>query len=186
MTENLIQIGEHLRVARDCWLTIDGIVPIEKGLQHRDYFVPAGEKPSKQWGFDLGYVRVSTLGTAGSTLHFEFKELSSETVCLVVGAIERSDATIINLEFHVPKHSLQINLTAAAAISLLRQSEPDFVLTDAGSLFLLQPLTSAAVSWVDENISDECMTFGCAIVVEHRYIGDIVRGAIADGLAVSQ
>ncbi len=64
--------------------------------------------------------------------------------------------------------------------------EPDFILSDEGSLFLLQPLTPAAVSWVDDNISQDRMTFGSAIVVEHRYISDIVRGVISDGLVVSR
>jgi len=63
-------------------------------------------------------------------------------------------------------------------------TEPDFLLSDEGSIFLLQPLTPAAVSWIEENISDDHMTFGSAVVVEHRFIADIVRGAIADGLAV--
>ena len=64
--------------------------------------------------------------------------------------------------------------------------EADFLLCDEGSIFLLQPLTPAAVSWVEENLPEDRMTFGSAIVVEHRYIADIVRGAIADGLAVSR
>ena len=66
------------------------------------------------------------------------------------------------------------------------KSEPDFLLSNEGSLFLLQPLTPAAVSWVEENIMNDRMTFGFAIVVEHRYIADIVRGAVSDGLVVSQ
>src|SRR5258707_7242311 len=84
---------------RDRWLTLDGVVPIEKGRQHRDYFVPQGEKPSKQFGLDRGFIRVSTLGTNGSTLHFEFKQLSSQTSRLTVDAIEQSRAELVNLEF---------------------------------------------------------------------------------------
>jgi hypothetical protein len=95
---------------RDCWLTLDGVVPIEKGRQHRDYFVPAGAKPSKEFGLDLGHVRVSTLGTNGSVLHFEFKRIA-ETSCLIVDAI--------NLEFHVPKYTLRSGLNPQEAISFL-------------------------------------------------------------------
>jgi hypothetical protein len=83
---------------RDCWLTLDGVVPIEKGKQHRDYFVPEGDKPSKQFGVDLGHVRASTLGTNGSGLHFKFKRIGPETSCLIVDAIEQSRACITRFQ----------------------------------------------------------------------------------------
>jgi len=63
-------------------------------------------------------------------------------------------------------------------------TRPDFVVENHGSIFLLQPLTPAANSWVNEHLHEDRMTFAGAVVVEHRYIADIVRGAIADGLAV--
>jgi hypothetical protein len=53
-----------------------------------------------------------------------------------------------------------------------------------GTIFLLQPLTPAANSWVDEHLPQDHLTFAGAVVVEHRYIADIVRGATADGLRV--
>lgn len=62
---------------------------------------------------------------------------------------------------------------------------PDFLVENHGTIFLLQPLTPAANSWVDEHLPEDHLTFGGAVVVEHRFIADIVRGAIADGLVVS-
>jgi hypothetical protein len=59
---------------------------------------------------------------------------------------------------------------------------PDFVVENHGTIFLLQPLTPAANSWIEENLPEDRMTFGNAVVVEHRYIADILRGAMADGL----
>jgi hypothetical protein len=106
---------------QDCWLTIDGIVPIEKGKRHRDYFVPDGEKPSKQFGLDLGNVRVSTLGTDGRVLHFEFKRISPETSLLILGAVEGSGAVLINFEYHVPKYTLRPNLSRREAITFLER-----------------------------------------------------------------
>jgi hypothetical protein len=103
---------------RDCWLTLDGVVPIEKGRQHRDYFVPAGAKPSKEFGLDLGHVRVSTLGTNGSVLHFEFKRVGA-SARLIVDAIEQSRAALINLEFHSPTYILRSGLNPKEAISFL-------------------------------------------------------------------
>jgi hypothetical protein len=43
---------------------------------------------------------------------------------------------------------------------------------------------SRANSWIEENLPEDRMTFGNAVVVEHRYIGDIVRGAQNDGLVI--
>ena len=67
-------------------------------------------------------------------------------------------------------------------------TEPDFLVANHFSIFLLTPLTPAAQSWVQENLPAERdrMHFGGAIVVEHRYIGDIVRGAMSDGLLVKE
>ena len=46
----------------------------------------------------------------------------------------------------------------------------DFTVENHGSIFLLQPLTSAAQTWVDENIPEDAQYFGTAVAVEHRYI----------------
>jgi hypothetical protein len=63
---------------------------------------------------------------------------------------------------------------------------PDFLVENHFTIFLLTPLTPAARFWVQENLPDESdrIDFAGSIVVEHRYIADIVRGAIADGLSV--
>ena len=61
---------------------------------------------------------------------------------------------------------------------------PDFLVENHGSIFLLTPLTPAANSWVDEHIPLGALRWGGAIVVEHRYIADIVRGIQTDGLTV--
>jgi len=61
-------------------------------------------------------------------------------------------------------------------------TQPDFSVENHGSIFLLQPLSPAANSWIEENLPEDRLTFGGAVVVEHRYIADIVRGAQQDGL----
>ena len=61
----------------------------------------------------------------------------------------------------------------------------DFFVENHGTIFMLQPLTLAATSWVQDNLPEDQMTFGIAVVVEHRYVADIVRGAMADGLEVA-
>ena len=63
-------------------------------------------------------------------------------------------------------------------------TESDFVVENHGTIFLLQPLTPAANSWIEENLPEDAQRLGAAVAVEHRFITDIVRGAIADGLEV--
>lgn len=53
-----------------------------------------------------------------------------------------------------------------------------------GSIYLLGSATPAGDAWLQENIAPTASFFGGAIVVEHRFIGDIVAGAQADGLTV--
>ena len=58
----------------------------------------------------------------------------------------------------------------------------DFELQDEGSLYLLRPLTVQAAEWLEEHIEQNRQMFGTAVVVEHRYIADIVRGIRDAGL----
>jgi len=59
----------------------------------------------------------------------------------------------------------------------------DLLVHDHGSIYLLRATSRCGQRWTDEHISDDRQE-ECAIVVEHCYIGDIVRGAISDGLEV--
>jgi hypothetical protein len=58
----------------------------------------------------------------------------------------------------------------------------DFSLQNEGSIFLLRPLTTCARSWTRDFLPSDALHFGPSIVVEHRYIADIVNGALLDGL----
>lgn len=53
-----------------------------------------------------------------------------------------------------------------------------------GSIMLLNPLTQAGEAWMDEHLPADALTFGGGIVVEPRYVGDIVNGMREDGLEV--
>jgi hypothetical protein len=67
-------------------------------------------------------------------------------------------------------------------------TETDFTVGNHGSIFILQPMNDAARSWIDVNLyegDDGPQWWGGGVVVEHRFIGDIVEGAIAEGLSVS-
>jgi hypothetical protein len=65
-------------------------------------------------------------------------------------------------------------------------TKPDFLVEDHGSIFLLSPQTDPARTWIDEHISREgFQPYWPTVVVEHRYISDIVEGIRNDGLAVA-
>lgn len=63
----------------------------------------------------------------------------------------------------------------------------DFVLENHGSVFLLCPQNEQAIAWVNEHIGSEngFQPYWPTVVVEHRYISDIVEGIRNDGLAVA-
>lgn len=60
----------------------------------------------------------------------------------------------------------------------------DFEVSGGGTIYLLRPLTRAARTWVAEHLPTDAMRLGDAVAVEWRYIGDIIGGAIGDGLVV--
>ena len=60
----------------------------------------------------------------------------------------------------------------------------DFTVSNEGSIFILRPISEAAKVWVEEHLPEERQYFGGGVVVEHRYIADIVAGIQADGLEV--
>jgi hypothetical protein len=60
----------------------------------------------------------------------------------------------------------------------------DLLVHGHGSIYLLRPTSRRGRRWIDARITADRTEWAGAIVVEHRYIGDIVRGAVDDGLAV--
>ena len=62
---------------------------------------------------------------------------------------------------------------------------PDFHVENHGNIFLLRPRTRSANVWVREHIPDDAQFFGNAVVVEHRYIADIIVGIRNAGLGVA-
>ena len=70
----------------------------------------------------------------------------------------------------------------ASGNSPTESSGPDFFVENHGSIFLLQPLTPAANSWVEEHLPTARLMFGGAIAVEHRFIWAILLGLQDDGL----
>lgn len=61
-------------------------------------------------------------------------------------------------------------------------NRPDFYVENHFTIFLLRPASLAAEAWIIDNLPEDVPTFGGGVVVEHRYIGDIVEGIRSDGL----
>ncbi len=60
----------------------------------------------------------------------------------------------------------------------------DLIVHGGGTVYILRPTTPTGEAWIEEHIQADAFPFGGGVVVEHRYIRDIVVGAISDGLKV--
>jgi hypothetical protein len=65
--------------------------------------------------------------------------------------------------------------------------QADFKVDNQGSIFLLHPLNDTAREWVNEHIGQDngYQPYYPTVVIEHRYVADIVAGIQNDGLAVA-
>lgn len=60
----------------------------------------------------------------------------------------------------------------------------DFEVNDCGSIMILQPMTEAAQTWSETHLPSDKLMFNGGVVVEPRYIADLVEGIQGDGLKV--
>jgi hypothetical protein len=63
-------------------------------------------------------------------------------------------------------------------------SAVDILAQDEGTIWVLSPVTDRAKHWIEEHVEVQT-TWGDGIVVEHRYVHDLVEGAMFDGLTVA-
>jgi hypothetical protein len=61
---------------------------------------------------------------------------------------------------------------------------PDFTVRNEGSIFLLTPHTPEAITWLKSHVSADSQWFGDSLVVEHRYIEDLVLGIRSEGFSI--
>jgi len=63
----------------------------------------------------------------------------------------------------------------------------DFKWFNDGSIVVLTPQSDEAEAWLDDNVmTPETMRWGRGIVVELRYINDLITGITADGFTVEE
>ncbi len=60
----------------------------------------------------------------------------------------------------------------------------DFMLQNSGSISVLTPLTQQAAKWIDDHIDPNAQSWGGGVVIEHRYVDDIVDGIERDGFSI--
>jgi hypothetical protein len=53
-------------------------------------------------------------------------------------------------------------------------AKADLLVHAEGTIYLLTPATRRGRRWIDEHVTDDRQEWAGAIVVEHRYIADIV------------
>jgi hypothetical protein len=58
----------------------------------------------------------------------------------------------------------------------------DVLVENHGTIFLFRPITDTAEAWLREHTAGEW--FGGALVVEHRYAGDLAEGLQEEGFAI--
>jgi hypothetical protein len=57
----------------------------------------------------------------------------------------------------------------------------DFTIQNEGTILLFRPLTDACRQWLEKNVQNDAHWFGEALVVEHRFAGNLAVGLIEAG-----
>lgn len=65
-------------------------------------------------------------------------------------------------------------------------NSPDFICENHGSIFLLRPISPAALQWIDSHLCSDRQVFGNAVAIEARFVWPILLGIQDDGLVVSR
>lgn len=61
----------------------------------------------------------------------------------------------------------------------------DFNVRNEGTIYLLQPLTTAGKQWIEEHVDTEhALYFGRSLSIDHRCIVDLVDGIFDAGLTI--
>jgi hypothetical protein len=66
----------------------------------------------------------------------------------------------------------------------MEERPPDLLVHGYGSIYLLRATSKRGQQWLDAHICYDHQEWAGAIVVEHRYVVDIVAGAREAGLEV--
>lgn len=76
-------------------------------------------------------------------------------------------------------------MTGSFGFGAAGTSPPDIRVQNHGTLYLLFPASDAGEEWLRAHTATDATWWGRALVVEPRYVRDIIAGAQADGLVVA-
>jgi len=80
---------------------------------------------------------------------------------------------------------MSVNRSNRSEVPIVRQPAPvDVHIVNHGSIILCHLYTPEASAWVEENVAGEAQFFGTALVVEPRYLADLIAGMREAGLEV--
>lgn len=87
--------------------------------------------------------------------------------------------------FHVPAHKQVDPAKAPGQVAhQVKAPSADFAFSDHGSICVLTAVSPEGSQWVRENIPADAQRWAGGIVIEPRYVGDILDGIANDGLEV--
>lgn len=66
-----------------------------------------------------------------------------------------------------------------------KDDAPDYYIENYGTLFLATPLNESAWANLRDNVQEDAQFWGDAVVVEHRYIVDLVEQLQAEGWKIA-
>jgi hypothetical protein len=62
--------------------------------------------------------------------------------------------------------------------------DTDFTFSNHGSICILTPVTEAARAWRADHLPEDAQMWGGGVVIEPRYVNDIIDGISEAGLSV--
>jgi hypothetical protein len=78
----------------------------------------------------------------------------------------------MNAVLHTPAHKQPATWRFAT-------TQPDFQISDHGSIWILTPISEAGIMWCDEYMPADCQRWNVGFAIEHRFIEHVVTGIVA-------
>ncbi len=102
-----------------------------------------------------------------------------------IGVVVQKTNEFIRVRWSTGRHKFfWFEVKTALFRNLGLKCKADVTIQNEGSIYLAHLNTDAAREWVNENVSDESQYFGQALVVEPRYLDNLIAGMCEAGLTV--
>lgn len=64
-------------------------------------------------------------------------------------------------------------------------TNPDVTVENHGSIYLVTPHSDQGREWIEGHVSEDALWYSSGLVVEPRYVEDLIGGMEGDGLIVA-